>query len=145
MRWHGPKLVALLACVLLGASACDRGPEPGHVLDEAQTAGRETASFPHSAVNYFAAMDNGIALNEREAQGRNMWVVWTGGNDRFWDGMTASTFGAFDLLKIVTSYPGQAFHRDNRWANLGLVNEPWTCARRAARPILSPMRTPIPA
>jgi hypothetical protein len=132
MRWHGPKLVALLACVLLGAGACNRGPQPGQVLDEAQKTGRETASFPHSAANYFAAMDNGVALNEREVQGRDMWLVWTGGNDRFWDGMTATTFGAFDLLKIITSYPKQGFHRDNRWASLGLVNEP--CFEEAKAP-----------
>ena len=29
-----------------------------------------------------------------------MWLVWTGGNDRFWDRLTHDTFGAFDLLKI---------------------------------------------
>ena len=42
-----------------------------------------------------------------------MWIVWTGGNDRFWDGMTASTFGAFDLLKIVAYDPTQPVDRDN--------------------------------
>ena len=29
--------------------------------------------------------------------------------------MTRSTFGAFDLLKIVTSHPGQQVDRDSRW------------------------------
>ena len=34
-----------------------------------------------------------------------MWIVWTGGNDRFWDLMTNTTFGAFDLLKTISSHP----------------------------------------
>ena len=34
-----------------------------------------------------------------------MWLVWTGGNDRFWDALTVSSFGAFDLLKTVSSHP----------------------------------------
>jgi hypothetical protein len=120
-------LAAVLAVAALAIASCEEGPTPGHVLDEAKTAGREAASFPHSAVDYFHDMDNGIALNEREIQGRNMWIVWTGGNDRFWDVMTAKTFGAFDLLKIISSPPpqiSQAFGRSNRWAYLGLLNEP---------------------
>ena len=30
-------------------------------------------------------MDSGVALTPDEVKGRNMWMVWTGGNDRFWD------------------------------------------------------------
>lgn len=134
MRARQWGVYALMAGWLLVAAACERSPAPGTVLDEAKTVGREAASFPHSGVDYFHEMDNGVALNEREIQGRNMWNVWTGGNDRFWDAMTAKTFGAFDLLKIVTSYPGQAFHRDNRWANLGLVNEPCFAEAKAPDP-----------
>lgn len=132
MPWRRWGLLAAVAGALVALTACERGPRPGTVLDEARTAGREAASFPHSAVDYFRDMDNGVALSEREVQGRNMWLVWTGGNDRFWDAMTDKTFGAFDLLKIVTSYPNQAFHRENRWANLGLVNEP--CFEEAKAP-----------
>ena len=33
-------------------------------------------------------MDGGTALTPDEVQGRNMWIVWTGGNDRFWDELT---------------------------------------------------------
>ena len=32
-------------------------------------------------------------------RGRNTWIVWTGGNDRFWDYMANNTFGAFDLSR----------------------------------------------
>ncbi len=50
-------------------------------------------------------MDGGIALKPAEVRGRNTWIVWTGGNDRFWDYMANNTFGAFDLLKILSSNP----------------------------------------
>lgn len=132
MLWRRWGLCAAVAGAMFALAACERGPKSGEVLDEAKTVGREAASFPHSGVDYFREMDNGLPLNEREVQGRNMWIVWTGGNDRFWDAMTDKTFGAFDLLKIVTSYPKQAFQRDNRWANLGLVNEP--CFQQAKAP-----------
>ena len=82
MRWGRWGVYAAVAGLFLGLAACDRGPKPGTVLDEAKTVGREAASFPHSSVDYFHDMDNGLALNEREIQGRNMWIVWTGGKDR---------------------------------------------------------------
>ena len=115
---------------MLLTAAC--GPRSGHVLDEAQQAGRPAESFPQADENYFAAMDRGVALSPDEVKGRNMWLVWTGGNDRFWDRMTGYTFGSFDLLKIVTSHPGQKFSRESRWSWLGLVNEP--CFSQAGGP-----------
>jgi len=75
-------------------------------------------------------MDNGIALSNDEVQGRNMWLLWTGGNDRFWDRVTRDSLATFDLLKIVTSHPSQTYcngvrcDRDSRWSWLGAVNEP---------------------
>ena len=59
-----------------------------------------------------------------------MWLVWTGGNDRFWDKVTQNSLATFDLLKIVTSHPSQTYcdgkrcDRDLRWHWLGAVNEP---------------------
>lgn len=113
---------AAALCVLL--CAFDNSPRPGQVLDEAKAVGRDAASFPAAAEDYFHDMDGGVALAADEIKGRNTWIVWTGGNDRFWDGMTASTFGAFDLLKIVSYNPGQQIDRDRRWTYVGLINEP---------------------
>ncbi len=78
----------------------------------------------HASEDYFHDMDGGIALTPAEVKGRNMWIVWTGGNDRFWDLMSGYTFGAFDLLKTISSHPSQGYSRANRWQHLGLVNEP---------------------
>ncbi len=99
--------------------ACDKAVE-----DEATVAGLTGEKFPQADEDYFKDMDNGIALTPDEVQGRNMWLVWTGGNDRFWDGMGKPTLGGFDLLKIVAPPPGKDMDRQDRWYTLGLVNEP---------------------
>jgi hypothetical protein len=131
--WSAARLLALLAGTALAAlAACSQGPEAGKVLDEARLAGRDFKSFPHASEDYFHDMDNGVALSPEEIKGRNMWLVWSGGNDRFWSQMTDYTFGAFDLLKIVSSHPSLGYSRANRWSYFGLVNEP--CFTPAAGP-----------
>jgi hypothetical protein len=102
------------------------------VIDEARQAGRSAQSFPAADEDYFRAMDGGIALTPDEVKGRNMRIVWTGGDDRLWDELTNLTFGNFDLLKILSSYPGLKYSRDNRWNYFGLVNEP--CFSKATGP-----------
>jgi hypothetical protein len=124
--------LSFAAALLVG---CD---ESGRVQDEAMRAGRQPQSFPAAGEDpatgedLFKAMDNGAGFSPDEVKGRNMWIVWTGGNDRFWDVMTIDSFGAFDLLKTLSSYPGLKFNRDNRWNYLGLVNEP--CFEKASGP-----------
>ena len=87
---------------------------------------------PAADEDYFRDMDGGVTLSPAEVQGRNTWIVWTGGNDRFWDGLTASSFGVFDLLKIISSHPRLGFSRANRWNYFGLANEP--CFEKATGP-----------
>jgi hypothetical protein len=110
---------ALSAALCFFIAACDKAVE-----DEATAAGLSEQKFPQADEDYFKDMDNGIALTPDEVQGRNMWLVWTGGNDRFWDGMGKPTLGGFDLLKIVAPPPGKDMDRKDRWYSLGLVNEP---------------------
>ena len=40
-----------------------------------------------------------MPLTREQIQGRNMWMVWTGGNDRLWDELFRRSFGTIDLLK----------------------------------------------
>ena len=96
-------------------------------------ANRTAASMPAADEDYFHDMDGGLALTRDEVQGRNMWLVWTGGNDRFWDAISATSFGTLDFLKTVSSHPSMSdYSRDNRWTYLGLVNEP--CFTKATAP-----------
>src|SRR5260221_9928641 len=81
-------LIVLAAISLLG---CGRTPRPGQVQDEAMAAGRAAQSFPAADEDYFHDMDGGLALTPDEIKGRNMWQVWTGGNDRFWEKMTVAS------------------------------------------------------
>jgi hypothetical protein len=124
-----------LLALLVTALACLVSPMAGaqsSVPDEAKVAGRTAASFPPANEDYFHGMDNGIPLTPDEVKGRNMWLVWTGGDDRFWDLVTERTFGAFDLLKTISSHPSLKNNRANRWTYLGLTNEP--CFDQAAGP-----------
>src|SRR5689334_24653539 len=127
-------LVAL--CAAAAVAACNRPPgRPGHVLDEAMRAHRTAQSFVVPTDDYFHDMDRNVVdggmkeLTQAEIEGRNMWMVWTGGNDRLWDRLTIDSLGSFDLLKTVSSHPPTkeyptSYGRHNRWHYLGLVNEP---------------------
>jgi hypothetical protein len=129
-------LVAFAILLVLLIAYNNRGPTSGKVQDEAMRAGRTAASFPpagrddeyagkyHVPADYFSAMDNGVQLTDDEVKGRDMWLLWTGGNDRFWDALIKQAFGTFDLLKTISSAPGMPYSRDTRWTYFGVVNEP---------------------
>jgi hypothetical protein len=136
-----PDRAALLASILAVSAivfALPTQAQPAAPVDEAQRANRDVASFPQAKEDYFRDMDNGVALSAEEIQGRNMWLVWTGGNDRFWDRVTQNSLATFDLLKIVTSHPSQNYcdgkqcDRDTRWHWMGAINEP--CFEKAKAP-----------
>src|SRR5499427_10908291 len=122
-----------LIAVLIFA-ACGKAPAPGTVKDEALVVGRLADSFPAADEDYFKDMDGGVALSTNEVKGRNNWIVWTGGNDRFWDHLVNTSYGAVDFLKLLSSHPSvKHLSRDTRWKYLGLVNEPCFEKAKAAR------------
>jgi hypothetical protein len=121
--------------LLFGLAGCGEADKPksGQVLDEARIAGRDAKSFKAADEDYFRQMDSGVALTPAEVEGRNTWILWTAGNDRFWDSLSKKSVGTVDLLKTLSSHPNlKNFSRDNRWYYLGLVNEP--CFDKAAAP-----------
>lgn len=106
-------LGSVAACLLtMWLAGCSNEPA-GAVKDEAMIAGVGADKLKGADEDYFHDMDYGyrsksdasLALNPAEVRGRNSWIVWTGGNDRFWDYMSNHTFGAFDLLKVLSSQP----------------------------------------
>ncbi|MDF0676494.1 MAG: hypothetical protein P0120_19495 [Nitrospira sp.] len=119
-------IIALISCATLQPGL------PGKVIDEARSVARAPSSFPAADEDYFHDMDGGVALSREEIQGRNTWLIWTAGNDRFWDRLAIASFGNLDFLKTLSSHPSLKFSRDNRWHYLGLVNEP--CFEKATGP-----------
>lgn len=128
-------------------------PKPGTVLDEAKEAGRTPESLPAADEDYYIDMDYGVTRDPEKVRaaldpwmpgisaadavkavvrGRNTWVVWTGGTDRLWDVLSRQSFGNIDFLKVVSNHPSLGYGRANRFAHLGLVNEP--CFRNPSGP-----------
>jgi hypothetical protein len=128
-----PPGAALLLIAVIAATGCGaRQPKPGTVKDEALRANRTAQSFPAADDDYFHDMDGGHTLTRDEVMGRNMWIVWTGGNDRQWDLLSRESLGSLDFIKTLSSHPVLPASRDNRWRELGLVNEP--CFSKATGP-----------
>jgi mono/diheme cytochrome c family protein len=135
-------VLGLVAALALAGAALRRRrmrEGPGRMLDEARRTNRHSVNPPDE--DYFRAMDGGIDLSLEEIQGRNAWMVWSAGNDRFFDWLARQSAGSFDLLKIVSSYNPEkdphagaaqreqlkqvyTFRHDNRLTVLGVVNEP---------------------
>jgi hypothetical protein len=104
-------------------------------VDEATAAGKTPADFPQADENYFHDMDGGIALTSDEVKGRNTWLVWTAGDDAFWDYLANNSVGALDLLKIVSSHPALPWEgRDGRFHYMGVMNEPGFVQARGPDP-----------
>jgi hypothetical protein len=148
---HVPVLMLLTALAACGV----REPKPGTVLDEAARANLLPTHFHAATEDYFHDMDYNLVngrtpvFTQPEIEGRNMWLVWTAGDDRLWDVLTVSSLGTFDLLKTISSHPAVPYQdphaqpgdkpkylygygRHNRFQYLGLVNEP--CFREATAP-----------
>ena len=97
------------------------------VPDEAMAAGRSVKDFSETDTRVFDAMDGGISLSVQENRGRNTWLLWTAGNQRFWDVMARQGAGTGDLLKAIDSR-----RRGSRFHEGGLINQPDFRAAAAA-------------
>jgi hypothetical protein len=108
-------LTGVIALGLVGCKGHPCGEEAGEILDEALCVGRDADSLRGSAdASYLADMDygeskDGAFVHARLAPyfpgitpaqaveayniGRNNWVMWSGGNDRFWDRMARASVG----------------------------------------------------
>src|SRR5262252_400369 len=109
--------VGCLAACLWMVAACGRAPE--FPPDDAKEAGLTAADFPQTSADVFKEMDGGLLLTEDEIKGRNTWLLWTAGNQVFWDRLARESYGLVDLLKTLDSR-----RRSTRFAKMGLINEP---------------------
>ena len=115
------RFVVAASCVVIFCAtigACKKS-EP---VDEATAAGLTTTDFPQITADVFKPMDGGIDdLSPEEIMGRNTWILWSGGNQRFWNQAAQDSFGLMDLLKMLDN---RKYPRGERFKTLGVVNEP---------------------
>lgn len=87
--------------------------------------------YPPAALDYFEDMDRigttatpgavPLKLSADGVKGRNAWVMWTAGNEAWWDWVARHGYGTIDLLRLI-DHAG----RDTRFTRTGLLNEPGT-------------------
>ena len=106
-------VLLLSAAIAVSCNKSSTSETSGDVRDEAMQVGRSASSMPSADEDYFHDMDSGVQLTADEVRGRNNWIVWTGGNDRFWDYMANHTYGVFDLLKVLSSPPKFGYCTDD--------------------------------
>jgi hypothetical protein len=122
-RLRAPLLALMLFSLIASLISTTSGRDL--VRDEAMNAGKPAADFPEADEDYYASMDGGVTLTSDQVKGRDTWMVWSAGDDAFWDYLANHSFGALDLLKTVTSEPSLPWKgRSERFHYLGLVNEP---------------------
>ena len=102
-------LIVIVPSIMIGAgiwfASCASRTQIGQVKDEALASARSAQTFPAADEDYFHDMDGGVSLTADEIKGRNTWIAWSAGNDRMWDLLSVTSFGALDFLKTVSSHP----------------------------------------
>ena len=123
--------ILLSLCVVCNLGCRGRVP-----LDEPAASGVRVSDeaaeerFPMATLDYFAGMDGTkdplatnhlerLTLSADEIKGRNAWMMWTGGNEAFWDWLARYGYGTIDLLQVIDSDI-----RPDRFARAGLISEP---------------------
>ena len=119
MGKHDPRgpFVLIFSFLVCFVAACDR--HSSLPSDDAKAAGLSSADFPEESADVFKEMDGGIQLTDDEIKGRNTWILWTAGNQVFWDRIAREGYGLVDLLKTLDSR-----ERGRRFEEMGLINEP---------------------
>lgn len=110
-------LALLLLCIFV--VKWRHRPQMSQVTDDAKASGKTPADFPETASHVFDAMDGGRPMDEDQRKGRNTWLLWTAGDQVFWDGIAQHGFGISDLLKVIDSR-----HHKTRFEELGVINQP---------------------
>jgi hypothetical protein len=100
------KILLIVLLVVIGLLLWYLMPKPP-AEDEAKKAGIPVEHFAQAPdePDLFAPTDGGIPMDAAQVRGRNTWWAWAGGNQAFWDWLANNSFGTFDMLKTLSSYP----------------------------------------
>jgi hypothetical protein len=112
----------LTSLLLAGTATLFAGCSQKDAVDEATAAGKTVADLPETRVDLFKPMDRGVALTPEEIAGRNTWMLWTGGNEAFWDYLSRNAYGLVEFLKTIDSRG-----RPQRFAKMGLIKPRLEC------------------
>jgi cytochrome c5 len=91
----------------------------------ASAAAVDADKFPDIAIDVFQGMDAPLQFDSAKPgdlaaiKGRNTWLLWTAGDQEFWDLAARNSHGLIDLLKTLDSRK-----RGTRFHEMGLINEP---------------------
>ncbi len=143
MNHKKPYVFVILFCVYFLVSGC-RGPVPsdrphagGKYIEDAQANESDAYKyFKPASEDHFYEIDGKIhngkytplsdlpekhpnKLAEIDIRGRQAWMLWTGGNERFWDWLSRNGYDTVDFLKVIDSD-----RRGDRFARAGLIPEP---------------------
>ena len=121
--------LSIAALVLLGVTGAIWffRPRLSPPVDDAKAAGKTIADFPEASSHTFDKMDGSTPLDDGERKGRTTWLLWTAGDQVFWDGIAQHGFGISDLLKVIDSR-----RRSTRFTDMGVINQPGF--KQAAQP-----------
>lgn len=131
---------AIVGTTLLGIllSGCSGGYDPD-VQDEAMAAGKTVDDYPTHPYDSYGDMDGGAealkasiqrglkpgetlaAKHEAAVKGRNTWMIWTAGNQAFWNYLSQHSYGVVDFLRMLDN---RNCNRSDRLKRKGLINEP---------------------
>ena len=95
-----------------------------YTLNEARITDHDPASSKAEYEECFHDMYVDSNLSQKVVRRRNIWVVWTGGNGRFWDKLSGHESGSFEVLKVASSRPGLKYSPDNRLNCFETLNGP---------------------
>lgn len=125
--------LTLVGCFMVGTGCSD-----GNIKDEAawirDNVGEHALPqnengtlYPTHPYDAFKGMDSHVTtlydheFTDDEIKGRNTWVMWTGGNQAFWDHLARKSNGIVDFLKICDS---RFIRRGDRFKIMGVVPNP---------------------
>ena len=131
-------LVLLLLGVVSVATAAGPLDEPmwirRNVGEEAIPQNSDGKLFPTHPGDAFKGMDShvssvyGYEFSPDEIKGRNTWVMWSGGNQAFWDYLARNGNGVLDFLRLLDS---RFVRRSDRFPIMGIIPSPGMTERNA--------------
>ena len=97
--------LALTVAAALGLAACNGNRSQARCSTKRCVPSGPPRASRQRTKTTFTTWTARLPLTKEQIEGRNMWIVWTGGNDRLWDVLSRESLGSLDFLKTMSSHP----------------------------------------